>query len=209
MTTTPNRRWFRFLRYSLVAVACIASATLVFYLVARWYGSAIRKNDREALRTYILEGRADAEFQRGRGLFSDDEIDEMKIERNRRLSNAKGRQEVVPNLTMASAETFAASVGQPVVVEGKLSVGKLGYSLLGATPQNVAFYVISRTSGGGPIKYPRSWQQRIDKKVRVSGILNFQPVPNLRTDAAHATAADYYFLVLQDATIEQLETMSP
>jgi hypothetical protein len=207
--TAPDRRWFHVLRYPLVVAICIASATLMFYLVARWHNSVMRNVDRDALRTYILEGRADPEYQRGRGLFSDDEIDSMEAERKRNLAGKEGQPTLVPNLTMASAASFAASVGKPVVLDGQLSVGKLGYSLLGATPQNVAFYVISRTPASGPNAYPRSWQQYLDRKVRVSGILKFQSIPKIRTDATRATVPDYYFLVLQDATIKPLEATAP
>jgi hypothetical protein len=52
----------------------------------KWGQQMIRKADRYAIRQYIIDEVADPEYQRELGLFTDEEIDAMIVERDRLAS---------------------------------------------------------------------------------------------------------------------------
>ena len=107
------------------------------------------------------------------------------------------------NLTEATKKVFADNVGKPVVIEGQLGVGKLGYSLRrSAKSEEVMFQVIPPMPAKGLYRFPKSWDQYLDQTVRVSGTLKFRPARRAPPDPTRATLPDLYFLEIQDSTIE-------
>lgn len=109
-----------------------------------------------------------------------------------------------PDLTQASAETFAANVGNTVSLEGRLSTGKLGYSLWNATPEHVTFYVIPEIPAEGA--FAGSWHL-LEHQVRVTGKLKFSPAadPPNRDPTMASGPSNYYYMVLQETKIERID----
>lgn len=107
------------------------------------------------------------------------------------------------DLTEATKKVFADNVGKPIVIEGRLGVGKLGYSLRRSPKgEAVMFQVIPQMPAKDFYRYPESWNQYLDQMVRVSGTLMFRPARRAPPDPTRATLPDLYFLEIQNSKIE-------
>ena len=94
----PRRRWPQFsLRTLFVLVTACAVVLAMFIGFVRWCGAMIRKNDRAALGDYIVNGTLEnPEALRGRGLFSDAELDALKAESKRRSAGLPPNRVIEP-----------------------------------------------------------------------------------------------------------------
>jgi len=117
-----------------------------------------------------------------------------------------------PDLTGADAAAFKAHLGHAILLRGRLSIGMQGMCLFRATPKSVVFYVVPSMPASGSYTYPNAWMRLVDRDVRVVGALKFRSFGYVRAASATATgwveqtAPDYYYMVLQAATIAPVET---
>ena len=109
-----------------------------------------------------------------------------------------------PNLTTASAKSFADNVGKTVAIEGKITTfGKMGCCFL-SPKLNVTFYVIPSVQARAESRY-KDWGRYEGKTVCISGLLKFQPAPEPPGDGTSARPPAYYYMVLQDTSIQAAE----
>src|SRR4051794_35630193 len=116
-----------------------------------------------------------------------------------------GAADKAPDLTGADAKSFKAHLGRVVSLRGRLEEGVQGPCLHGATPKNVVFYVIADMPASGSYSYPDTWTRLSHRQVRITGQLKFRSFPQANRDAGLQTPPDYYYVVLQNATIEPIE----
>ena len=83
----------------------------------------------------------------------------------------------VPDLTGAEANAFKTHLGRVVTLRGRMENGMQGPCLFGATPKNVAFYVIPNMPTRGSYSYPDSWTRLMHREVRLTGELKFRSFP--------------------------------
>jgi hypothetical protein len=108
------------------------------------------------------------------------------------------------DLTGADASSFKSHLGQIVSLSGRLEDGMRGLCLFNATPTNVVFYVIPDPSSGS-YAYPDSWTRLVHKRVQVTGELKFRSFDHSKAGPFDQIPPDYYYIVLQKASIEPAE----
>jgi hypothetical protein len=110
------------------------------------------------------------------------------------------------DLTGAVGDSFREHVGKVVSLRGRLQEGKQGRCLAGATPPDVVFYIIFDMPPSGVFFNPPSWQRLMHKQVRVTGELGFRSFERTNIDPLMQIPPDYYYMVLQRASIEGLNS---
>jgi len=110
------------------------------------------------------------------------------------------------DLTGADASKFRSHLGQTVSLRGRLEQGMQGPSLFGATPTNVAFYVIPEMPASGGYSYPTTWTRLMHKQVRLTGELKFRSFDRNKAGPFDQIPPDYYYMVLQRTKIERVES---
>lgn len=113
-----------------------------------------------------------------------------------------GCSQRTPDLTGATSESFAANLDHVISIEGRLSVGKQGYSVSNAMPENVVFYVVPKMPESGAYGYPESWQKLLDHQVRLTGKLQFRLGTDVPAGRDSTSTPSYYYMVLQDTEIQ-------
>jgi hypothetical protein len=111
-----------------------------------------------------------------------------------------------PDLTGEGPATFKAHLGKVVTLRGRLEEGKEGPCLFGATPTNVVFYVIPDMPPSGIYTYPGSWERLMHQQVRLTGELKFRSFDRTNKDSEIQASPDCYFMVLQQTTIEGIQS---
>lgn len=109
------------------------------------------------------------------------------------------------DLTGADASAFESHLGHVVNLHGRLEQGMQGPCLVGATPTNIVFYVIPDMPSSGHYVYPEAWTRLMHQHVQLTGELNFRAFGHHKSDPLFQIAPDYYYMVLQNTTIERVE----
>ncbi|SRR5216684_3147700 len=112
------------------------------------------------------------------------------------------------DLTGADANKFGSQVGHTVILRGRLEQGKEGPCLLGATPNNVVFYVIPEMPPSGVYSYPKTWTRLMHQQVRLTGELRLRSYhgPDRSKGGTVQVAPDYFYMELQRTKIERVES---
>ena len=95
-----------------------------------------------------------------------------------------------------------------VCLRGRLEEGMQGPCLFGATPENVVFYVIQEMPSSGRYSDPKSWASLMHQQVRLTGELKFRSFDRSKAGPLDQVPPDYYYFVLQSASIERVESKS-
>jgi hypothetical protein len=111
-----------------------------------------------------------------------------------------------PDLTGAPASSFKANLGHVVILRGSLEDGKEGFCLFAPMSTNVVFYIIPHMPPTGIYSYPASWERFRHQQVRVTGELKFSSFDRTNTDHFKEAPSDHYYMVLQQTSIERIET---
>jgi hypothetical protein len=110
------------------------------------------------------------------------------------------------DLTGADTNKFKSQVGHTVILRGRLEDGKEGPCLLGATPDNVVFYVIPEMPPSGIYSYPKTWTRLMHQQVRLTGELRFRSFDRSKAGPSVQVPSDYFYMVLQHTKIERVES---
>ena len=113
--------------------------------------------------------------------------------------------DITPDVTGADAKTFKAHLGRVVSIRGRLEQGMQGACLFGATPKDIAFYVIPDVPPDG-YSWPASWTRHTHHQIRVTGELKFRSFDRSHYKAGDQVPPDYYYMVLQRAEIQRLDS---
>jgi hypothetical protein len=107
------------------------------------------------------------------------------------------------DLTGADADKFRSQVGHTVILRGRLEEGKEGATLLGATPNNVVFYVVPEMPPSGIYSYPATWERLLHRQVQLTGELKFRSFDRSKTRPYVQVPSDYFYMVLQRTRIDR------
>jgi hypothetical protein len=106
-----------------------------------------------------------------------------------------------PELTGKNAAAFAAHVDKMVVLQGRMEEGRHGLVLYGPIPPDVNFCIMSAQAGAKASDYPEVWAKRMNREVRVTGMLRLRKLEGPGGSPLTRGPVDFYYMVLQQAQI--------
>jgi hypothetical protein len=114
-----------------------------------------------------------------------------------------GAAEIPDDLTGKNLAVFKNHFGKTVTLRGKLEQGKQGACLVGATADDVVFYIVPIMLSSGTFVYPEKWEKFITKQVRITGTLKYRSFGRIFKDGISQTPPNYFYMDMQETKLEE------